>query len=86
MAKHSAHLKILFVRRALICVSNFAIVVEFRSRGKDLLQAVRESKKDLDARFIRAFSGAMPCLRIKSRVASDLKSFFASYKFRAASV
>ena len=36
MATRSAHLKILFVRRALICVSNFAIVVEFRSRGKGL--------------------------------------------------
>ncbi len=32
--------------------------------------------KDLDARFIRAFSGAMPHLRIKSRVASDLKKAF----------
>ncbi len=49
------------------------------------MQAVRESK-DLDAKFIRAFNGVMPRLRIKSRVASDLKSFFASYKFRAASV
>jgi len=34
------------------------------------MQAVRESKKDLDARFIRAFSGAMPCLRIKYCAAS----------------
>ena len=50
------------------------------------MQADRESKKDLDARFIRAFSGAMPCLRIKYRAVSDLKSFFASYKSHAASV
>jgi hypothetical protein len=42
MANHSARLKILFVRRALICVSNFAIVAKFRSRGKGLLQAVHE--------------------------------------------
>ena len=32
--------------------------------------------KDLDARFIRAFSGAMPCLRIKYRAVSDLKKLF----------
>jgi len=76
MAKRSARLKILFVRRALICVSNFAIVAEFCSRGNGLLQAVRESKKDLDARFIRAFSGAMPCLRVKYCAASDLKKLF----------
>ncbi len=76
MAKRSARLKILFVCRALICVSNFAIMAEFCSRGKGLLQAVRESKKDLDARFIRAFSGAMPCLRIKYRAVSDLKKLF----------
>ncbi|EEV17610.1 hypothetical protein CAMGR0001_0441 [Campylobacter gracilis RM3268] len=34
MINRSARLKILFVRRALICVSNFTIVAEFRSRGK----------------------------------------------------
>lgn len=39
------------------------------------MQAVRESK-DLDAKFIRAFNGIMPRLRIKSRVASDLKKVF----------
>ncbi len=27
--------------------------------------------KDLDTKFISAFSNVMPCLRIKSRVASD---------------
>ncbi len=32
--------------------------------------------KDLDARFIRAFSGAMPHLRIKYRAVSDLKKAF----------
>ena len=36
MPKRSARLKNLFVRRALICVSNFAIVAEFCSRGKSL--------------------------------------------------
>ena len=70
MANRSARLKILFVRWALICVPNFAIVVEICSRGKGLLQAVRESK-DLDAKFISAFSDATPHLRIKFRVASD---------------
>lgn len=65
----------IFVRRALICVSNFAIVVEFCSRGKGLLQAVRESK-DLDAKFISAFSDVMPRLRIKYCAASDLKKLF----------
>ena len=34
------------------------------------MQAVRESK-DLDAKFISAFSDVMPCLRIISRAASD---------------
>ena len=75
MANRSARLKILFVRRALICVSNFVIVAEFCSRGKGLLQAVHESK-DLDAKFISVFSDVMPCLRIKSRAASDLKKLF----------
>ncbi len=70
MAKRSARLKILFVCRALICVSNFAIVAEFCSRGKGLLQAVRESK-DLGAKFISAFNGAMLRLRIKYCAASD---------------
>ena len=42
MAKRSARLKILFVRRALIWILNFAIVAEFCSRGKGLLQAVHE--------------------------------------------
>ena len=39
------------------------------------MQAVRESK-DLDAKFIRAFNGVMPRLRIKSRATSDLKKAF----------
>ena len=34
------------------------------------MQAVRESK-DLDAKFIRAFSDVMPRLRIKFRAVSD---------------
>ena len=34
------------------------------------MQSVRESK-DLNAKFISAFSNVMPCLRIKFRAASD---------------
>lgn len=39
------------------------------------MQGARESK-DLDAKFTSAFSDVMPRLRIKSRVASDLKKLF----------
>ena len=39
------------------------------------MQAVHETK-DLDAKFIRAFNGVMPHLRIKYRAVSDLKKAF----------